>query len=144
MKTKLTALAIVCALSGCASIVSGSRKNITINSNPPGATATIFDKRGARVQEMATPCVASLRRGDGYWVPARYKVNVEKAGFKPQVFTIEPQPNFWVIGNVPFGLLGAAGLLFVEPTTGAMYMLAPSEINASLVPVESGKPKRKP
>ncbi|MEI6279291.1 MAG: PEGA domain-containing protein [Verrucomicrobiae bacterium] len=143
MKTMLAGLAVAFALTGCASIVSGTHKNITINSTPPGATATIYNKRGALVRAMSTPCVVSLRRGDGYWVPARYKVNVEKEGYNPQTFEIGPATNFWVLGNLPFGWIGLAGLLFFEPSTGAMYMLSPAEINASLVPDDSVKIKSK-
>jgi len=127
-------LVSIFSLSGCASIMSGSRKNISINSNPPGAHVSVADKNGAEVASLTTPCVASLKRGSGFFTGARYVAKIDKPGYQTQEFKIDSTANPWMLGNVVFG--GVIGLLIVDPVTGGMYTLTPSEIEAQLQPIK--------
>jgi len=56
------ALTALVSMSGCASVMSGPRKNVSINSNPPGAHVSVADKKGREVASLTTPCVANLKR----------------------------------------------------------------------------------
>lgn len=119
------------SMSGCASIMSGTRKNVTINSNPPGAHVSVADKKGREVASLTTPCVANLKRSSGLFVGASYVATIEKTGYQTQQVKIGPTANPWVLGNVLIG--GIVGILIVDPITGAMFGLTPTEINAQLV-----------
>ncbi|MDB6174479.1 MAG: hypothetical protein JWL59_3790 [Chthoniobacteraceae bacterium] len=112
--------------------MSGPRKNITINSNPPGAHVSVADKKGREVAALTTPCVANLKRSAGFFVGASYVATVEKPGFQTQQFKIGPTANPWTLGNILIG--GLVGILIIDPATGAMFGLTPTEITAQLVP----------
>ena len=128
----LIAVTILVSMNGCASVMSGSRKKVSINSNPSGASVTVADKKGREVASLTTPCVADLKRGAGFFIGASYVATIEKPGYQTQQVKIRPTGNPWSIGNLLVG--GVLGLLIVDPATGAMFGLTPSEINAQLVP----------
>ncbi len=125
-------LAAVISISGCASIISGTHKNVSLDSNPPGAHVTIKDDKSREVASLTTPCVASLKRGAGYFVGAHYIATIEKSGYQTQQVNIHPTGNGWSFGNLVFG--GLIGLLIVDPATGGMFNLSPDEVTVQLVP----------
>jgi hypothetical protein len=126
-----TALAAL-LLSGCASIVDGRPKVVTITSDPPGAKVTVADNRGHTISENTTPASISLKRGDGYFVPAKYKLMFEAPGYYPSEVTLKATLNGWYFGNIVAG--GAVGLFLVDPATGAMWTFSPSDIHRNLIP----------
>jgi hypothetical protein len=78
-------LAVACgALSGCATLVHGPYQDVTIDSNPPGAKATVAAQTSERgpgyvdkeKQVITTPSTVRLRRDN------TYRVEVEKEGYK--------------------------------------------------------------
>jgi hypothetical protein len=72
------------ALSGCATVVHGPYQDVTIDSNPPGAKATVSAQTSERgpgyldkeKQVVTTPATVRLRRDN------TYRVEVEKPGYK--------------------------------------------------------------
>lgn len=118
-------------LSGCASIVDGGPKTVTITSNPPGAKLTVADGQGNKISENTAPASISLKRSNGYFIPAKYKLTFEAPGYYPSEITLKATINGWYFGNVILG--GAIGLLGVDPATGAMWTFSPSEINRNLI-----------
>ncbi|MEA3250589.1 MAG: hypothetical protein U9Q35_03265 [Pseudomonadota bacterium] len=134
MKTKLLlgAMLSTLALSGCATIVGDRDETVTLNSSPSDAHIVITDERGNEVISDTTPTTAQLKKADGsYFGGKTYTVEISKDGYDSRTLTINSTPNGWYIaGNIVFG--GLIGWLVVDPLTGAMYNLSPSEINASL------------
>lgn len=124
---------IIASLTSCASIVSGGPKVVRINSNPEGAKVSIFDKTGAPVSVNTTPTVVSLKRAHGAYQGEDYKIVIEKQGYQPVETHIKSTVNGWYLGNIVFG--GLIGILIVDPITGAMFTLSPTEINQQLEPV---------
>ena len=120
------------ALTGCATIVGDKEQTITLNSNPTNANVSITDERGVETFAGSTPTTLQLKKSDGsYFGGKTYTVAINKEGYDPRQFTIESKANGWYIGgNIIFG--GLVGWLVVDPLTGAMYNLTPSEINADL------------
>jgi hypothetical protein len=72
-------------LGGCATMIHGPYQDVTVDSNPPGATATVtatLCERGTnfldpkRTYTVTTPATVRLRRDN------TYRVDVQKAGYK--------------------------------------------------------------
>ena len=122
-KTKKLIQSSVCiatmTLLGCASIVDGGPKSVTIRSTPMGATVTIVNnKSGQAVHTGTTPATVVLDRSHGFFQSASYTATVEKNG-KKQSIQIKSDINGWYLGNIIFG--GLLGILIVDPATGAMW-----------------------
>ncbi len=115
---------------GCASIVSKTQRQITINSSPEQADISITDEKGMKLHEGKTPTTITLKTGGGYFKGKEYTVHMSKEGFDEQTVVIKKQLNAWYLGNIIFG--GLIGLLIVDPATGAMWTLNPQDINISL------------
>jgi hypothetical protein len=131
----------VCFLvSGCASIVDGGNKSLRINSDPPGAKLTVFNRDGQQVifdvdgrpaDFKTTPTSISLRRGHGYFTGEKYKLVFELPGHYSGEAYIQTTLDGWYLGNLIFG--GLIGILIVDPATGAMYTLSPRELTYNLI-----------
>jgi hypothetical protein len=85
MTRQVTSLALaLAALSGCATLVHGPYQDVVIDSNPPGAKATLsaqISERGPgyidkEKQVVTTPATVRLHRDNSY------RVELEKEGYK--------------------------------------------------------------
>jgi hypothetical protein len=85
MTRQATFLAVaVAALSGCATLVHGPYQDVRIDSNPPGAKATVAAQASERgpgyldkeKQVVTTPATVRLRRDN------TYRVELQKEGYK--------------------------------------------------------------
>lgn len=132
MKLFLTTACLAAALTmtGCASIFSGSTQTLTFKSVPDTANITITNKLGEKIHTGSTPATVTLKRGNGYFKPAGYQVTFSKEGFQTKTVQVKATVNGWYIANIIFG--GLIGFLIVDPITGAMYTLSPSDINTLL------------
>jgi len=132
MKLFLTTayLAAALTMTGCASIFSGSTQTLTFKSVPDTANITITNKLGEKIHTGSTPATVTLKRGNGYFKPAGYQVTFSKEGFQTKTVQVKATVNGWYIANIIFG--GLIGFLIVDPATGAMYTLSPSDINTLL------------
>jgi hypothetical protein len=126
----LVVLAFSGQLGGCATIVARSTQTIIVGSVPEGAAVTITNASGTAVHSGNTPMSVTLKKGRGYFKPEHYVVSITKEGFQPQQLKIDGAINGWYFGNIIFG--GLIGMLAVDPSTGAMYTLAPKDVQAAL------------
>jgi PEGA domain len=120
MTSGRTALGIglLMALTGCCSIIHGTRQDVGISSTPTGAMVKIDN-----VPSGNTPLVAKLTRKDNH------VVHVELAGYQPVDMTLTRGVSGWVWGNLVFG--GLIGLA-VDAIDGAFYNLSPEQVSAAL------------
>lgn len=114
---------VVLALSGCASIISGSNQTITIDSYPQGAEVVI-----SGLTRGLTPLTVPVSR--------EYSevgtVIVKKEGYEPQTITLSHKLNPWFWGNIVIGgVLGSS----TDSTTGARYAYEPGQYMANLVAI---------
>jgi len=114
----LSSLALTLFTTSCATIVSGSKQNVKFSSNP--STATIFIDE---VEVGKTPFEVRLERKN------EHSVRIKLEGYQTYETRLTKKFNGWYIGNLLFG--GIIGLI-IDPITGAMYNLSPSEINAEM------------
>jgi hypothetical protein len=114
--------------------MNGGPGGVRITADPRVSNVRILNLHtGKYVMEAQTPVVASLDRGAGYFVPAKYEVIVDKPGYTPQSFILEGRIDGWYFCNLFVG--GLIGMLIVDPLTGDMYVL-PREVHAVLTKVD--------
>jgi hypothetical protein len=143
MKLRHTTVLWTLLCAGCATIVGDKTQLIQLNSTPDQAAVTVSDERGQKVFSGRTPTTVVLPKSDGSWFGGKtYHVRVENEGFKPVDVTLETRANGWYIaGNLVFG--GLIGWLVVDPLTGAMYNIAPEQVNAALDPEQANYDTRR-
>ena len=128
----ITTVLIAVAASGCASIIKGSDQSVSFKSEPAEARLVITDVRQGRdIHVGTTPFTTSLKRGAGYFKKSKYKVTIEKPGYRKEEVSLEGSPGGWYLaGNLVFG--GLIGYLIVDPLTGAMWTLDPEDVMVTL------------
>jgi hypothetical protein len=113
MNRQATILALaVAALSGCATVVHGPYQEVVIDSNPPGAQATVsaqLSERGPlfvdkQKQTVTTPATVRLRRDNNY------RVEVEKPGYKIGSNQVVSEYD-WLWAQIACGPCEAVGAL---------------------------------
>jgi hypothetical protein len=115
---------------GCATIFTGSRSPLSVQTNPPGAKVLIRNKKGLEVFHGTTPADLKLRSGAGYFGRESYAITLSLEGFEPKTINIDSRINGWYFGNILLG--GALGMLIIDPLTGAMYKLDTEKIDENL------------
>jgi len=121
----------VCSLGACASIVSKSDWSVNIGSSPPGADFSIVDtSSGEKIHSGKTPATVTLSSNGGFFKGKSYRVQVSMDGYGEKTAEIKSTVNGWYVGNILFG--GLIGLLVVDPATGAMWTLAPKDLDLPL------------
>jgi hypothetical protein len=135
-------LAIV-MLSGCASIVAGSHRDINIKSTPPDAAVSIQERESKQVVHKGqTPFIVPLSTRGGYFKSKQYDVTISKDGYVNKTINIDSFLSGWYAGNLilwPFAVIGG---LIIDPLTGAMWSLTPKDINAILETAEQPKERQ--
>jgi hypothetical protein len=138
--TKLVCLLLLTGLAlsagGCASIVHGGNRLLTISSDPAGAKATISKANGGEVVSVTnTPCTVSLDPKRGYFKGQSYALKLELPGYQQAEVELRAELSGWYWGNILFG--GLIGMLAVDPATGAMWNIAPNKIDQKLSPAQA-------
>jgi len=125
------ALLAVVALfsSGCATITRGSTEVLVIDTDPPGAAATLSSGHNCK-----TPCSIELKRKNNV------HVKIEKEGYESVDTDISSQISnagaAGMAGNVLFGGLIGVG---VDAATGATKQLLPNPLKIKLEPKKPAK-----
>jgi hypothetical protein len=115
---------------GCASIVHGGNRSLSINSQPAGAKATITKASGEAVVVQTTPCTVSLDPKGGYFRGQSYTLKLELDGYQSTEVQLRPALSGWYFGNIIFG--GLIGMIAVDPVTGSMWNIEPAKIEQTL------------
>ena len=111
-------LVVTSTVSGCATILNGSKQNVSFETTPPQATARV------EFQTLTTPATIKLARDQSY------EVTFEKSGYLPAHAHIGHSVSCALFGNLLFG--GIIGIL-VDVSSGAAFNLEPGVVSATLV-----------
>jgi hypothetical protein len=125
-------IGVSAVLTGCATIVHGGPRPVSVTSAPPGAKVSIYDRNNTLVETNTTPFVAQLPIKYSYFKGQKYRLLFELPAHEPAEVRLEPSLSGWYFGNIVFG--GLVGMLIVDPITGAMYNLSPEKIEQPLSP----------
>jgi len=117
MKSRVVVVLVVVAAGalsgGCASIITGSRQDVAITTDPSGATVAVDG------QEAVSPARFNLKRKHSYTVV------VEKEGYATAQRRIGKTFNVWTLGNLILGGIIGIG---VDLITGAFWALDPDDM----------------
>jgi len=131
----MAAVGACAALAGCATIVHGGPRTISVGSSPSGAKVSIYDRSNVLVQTNTTPFVAKLDTKYGYFRGQTYRLVFELPEHANAEVKLNSSLSGWYFGNLVFG--GVIGMLIVDPLTGAMYNLSPERIEQPLSPAQA-------
>lgn len=109
-------IAIIAAaqMSACATIVSGTTDDVAIDTKPPGAACSVVRDGREIGNIMRTPGTVTVSRtGEPLYINC---ATADAAGRE----TDDAGFNAWTLGNLPFMLLGAVGLI-VDGISGAYH-----------------------
>ncbi len=127
----VSVVSVVALTGGCASIVNGGSRTVTLTTQPAGAKATITKSdTDNTVHSGLTPLTVSLEPKRGYFKGQSYSVRFELAGYKTEEVTLRAELSGWYWGNILFG--GLLGMLVVDPVTGSMWNLSPAQLDRTL------------
>jgi hypothetical protein len=114
---KSLAVLALLLLTGCATLVNGTRAELRIRSEPPDARFELHDYDGVEVASGTTPAVVRVPRSRGPYRAARYDLRVTKDGYLPARTRIQSRIDgwFWI------DWITIIGGFFVDPFTGAMW-----------------------
>lgn len=123
MKPKAGTLPLIVALAAssvaCATIMHGSRQEVSFSSTPSGASVTVDGQEKGK-----TPVAVDLRRKE------KSLIRMTLDGYLPFETYLTKKVSGWVVGNLIFG--GLPGLI-VDALTGGLYLLKPEEVAPVLV-----------
>jgi hypothetical protein len=108
-------VALAFSAGGCASIVHGGNRLLTISSDPSAAKATISKTGGEIVSVTNTPCTVSLDPKRGYFKGQSYNLKLELPGYQTAQVELRAEMSGWYWGNIVFG--GLIGMIVVDPLT---------------------------
>jgi uncharacterized protein YceK len=97
------ALAVLVLTSGCASIISGTQQNVSVDSNPQGADCALV-RDGQTIGNIKTPGSTVIQR-----TKTDIDVKCTKEGYQATAALNKSGTEPWVFGNIVFGgLIGLA------------------------------------
>ena len=112
-------------LPGCATIVQGGSQNVTVETNPPGATCAV-DRMGQRLGMVApTPGTVRIDKSKN-----DLAITCTKDGFRPASIAQTPSFGAATLGNIIAG--GVIGVV-VDAASGANYTY-PADVKLELSP----------
>lgn len=118
-------LLLLPTLSACATITRGTKQSFVIESEPPGATATL-----STGVQCVTPCSLIMKRKHGF------TVDIKRDGYEPVHATVTSSISGGggaaMAGNLILGgIIGGV----VDGTNGSMNNLKPNPLRVNLVPL---------
>lgn len=111
-------LALASSFTSCATLVNGTRQNISISSQPSDANIWLDSMYVGR-----TPMIVQVPRSDSHLV------TISLEGYEPYQIVFSKRLSGWVFGNIIFG--GFIGLA-IDAITGSIYTLTPDQVQATL------------
>ncbi len=119
----------LCALSGCATWVEGSRQLITVTTPPTQAAYCILTRPGSR-WTVTTPGTLRVDKSSD-----DIAIRCSRPGFQDAQAVIPSEIEGWTFGNLAFGGVTAG----IDATTGAMFAY-PNDVALPMTPLGSAAP----
>lgn len=119
-------LIVICGgtLSGCATIVSGRKTEVTLDNSGGATYFTVMDNNNRVVDSGVTPKQVTLKTTQTWLQPAKYHV-VYASQDGVEQYNLNAGFNWWTAGNIVIG--GVPGIA-IDAATGALWKLQPQVI----------------
>ena len=125
MRRVLGVVLAILSVSSCATITRGTDEMFAVETDPPGAIATLSNGRVCK-----TPCTFKIRR------KSDFRVEIVKPGYETYIAIISSSVDgagqAGLAGNVIFGGLIGVG---VDAGSGAMHSHQPNPLIVELTPI---------
>src|SRR5271169_5051358 len=89
-------------ITGCATIVHGGARPVSVASTPPGAKVSIYDRDNLLVLTSTTPFVAQLTPKYGYFKGQSYRLVFEMPAHATAEVRLESSVSGWYWANLVF------------------------------------------
>lgn len=122
LKSCLLVLVVLFSTTGCATIVDGGEKFVSINVNPENAKIYVQSNKGDKFVRTGSFSLQVNRK-------ASYTLKIELPNYESEVIQIERGLDGWVFGNIALG--GIIGLV-IDASTGNMWTPKPKIVNVEL------------
>lgn len=119
MRSLTICLAVL--LTGCATIMNGSRQRIPIASTPVGAKVTADNRED---KSCLTPCSLLLTRRTAHTLV------FDLDGYEKTSAVVDSSASGWLWGNLIFAVIPG---LIVDTVSGGAWKLRPAQIDKTLV-----------
>lgn len=135
LKILLSSLILLVSLfsfNSCATIMSRSTYDISLNTEPSNALVHVLNKKGEVVASGVTPTTVRLKAGDGYFKRASYALHISKDGYESIQYPLTASLDSNYIWNLFSWSIW--GFLVLDPLTGAMWEFPNNSYLIPLIP----------
>lgn len=127
----ITFSVLICIfIAGCASLIDGTTQEISVDSNPQGATVYVSTRKGdvlgKKLKWGETPTKVTIPRKDGV-------IFLEKEGYESSEVSLVRTMNPWIWGDI---LLTSLLSTSIDTSTGASNEFDPNSYLVELTPVK--------
>jgi hypothetical protein len=121
---KISFISVLCiAFSSCGTIVNGTRQDVAIASNPPGATVTDGNETWRAPTSIRLPRKKST------------VLTFTKPGYETRTVQVHSEFSAWTIANVFLVWPLSPVWVAIDACSGGMWKLAPEAITCELQPL---------
>lgn len=120
------------ALSGCATVFEGTSQQITVVSNPSGASC-VFERQGLQVGTIvSTPGTAKIRK-------SKYDITIkcDKPGYQEATYLNHSGTTATIAANVAADIVLTAGLSSIVDSADGADNKYDSAVNVTLLPLQA-------
>lgn len=129
MKLQIIAAMAALSVGGCASIFDGTSEEITVNTNPPGATCVFYRENLQIGTVVNTPGILNVKK-------RKYDITIKcnKPGFSEASYLNHSGTSNLIAGNIAADVILTAGLSSIVDSADGADNKYDSVVNISLVP----------
>ena len=109
----MVVILLAVAISGCATIITGTTDTVNVKSNPEGAVVIFGSTDGIYKEEKKTPAIFNIPSDK------TYTLSIKLNGYKSRDIVLERKVSGWIIGNIFIG--GVIGFA-VDFISGGAYI----------------------
>ena len=133
MKLQIFAAFAALSVGGCATVFDGTSEEITVNTNPPGATCVFYRENIQIGSVVNTPGILNVKK-------RKYDIDIKcnKPGFSEASYLNHSGTTNLIAGNIAADVILTAGLSSIVDSADGADNKYDSVVNISMVPSSYG------
>ena len=129
MRNALVTIAAAIAVAGCATVFEGTSQEVTVNTNPAGASC-VFERQGTVVANIPRTPAATMVRKTKYDL----MIKCDKPGYEQASYLNHSGVTAAIAGNVAADVLLTAGISSIVDSASGADNQYDSVVNVTLIP----------